>query len=65
MLTADDKYFCHNSKNLQLPNQAQLSKNLKTFCCLFIAFSESTLIFEKNKELHTYCARLKINSQVL
>ena len=50
-MTADDEYFRHNRKNLPLTIQMQLSKKPKIFCCLFMAFLESTLNFkhfEKN-----------------
>ena len=48
----DDKYFHHNSKTT-LPIPLQISKELKTFCRIFIAFSASTLNFkhfEKKKK---------------
>ena len=45
-LTADDEYSRHNTENLPLPIQMQLSKKPKTFCCIFIAFLESALNFE-------------------
>ena len=45
-LTADDEYFRHNRKNLPLTIQMQLSKKPKIFCCLFMAFLESTLNFK-------------------
>ena len=46
MLTVNDKYFRHYSRNLELPIQVQLSKKFKTFSCLFIAFSQSSFNFE-------------------
>ena len=49
-LTADDEYFRHNSKNLQLLILVQLSKKQKTFCCFFITLSESTLNFEHSEK---------------
>ena len=45
-MTAHDEYFRYNKENLQLPTQIQLSKKLKTFCCIFTAFLKSTLSFE-------------------
>ena len=45
-LTADYQYSRSNRENLPLPIQMQLFKKPKTFCCIFIAFLESTLNFE-------------------
>ena len=46
MLTADYEYSRSNRENLLLPSQMQLSKKLKIFCYVLIAFLESTLNLE-------------------
>ena len=46
-LTAVDEYSRHNTENLPLPIQMQLSKKPRTFCFFLIAFLESTLSFEQ------------------
>ena len=51
-----DEYFRHNREDFPLPFQIQISKKPKPFCCIFIAFLESTLnfeYFEKNNEPHS------------
>ena len=45
-LTANFKYSPSKMANLPLPIQTQLSEKPKIFCCIFIAFLESTLNFE-------------------
>ena len=45
-LTANYEYSRSNRENLSLPIQMQISNKLKTFCCDFIAFWESTLSFK-------------------
>ena len=45
-LTANDEYCRSNMENLPLPIETQLSEKPKIFCCIFIAFLESTLNFE-------------------
>ena len=45
-LTSDGKYPVHDSENLQLPIQMQLSEKGKTFCEFFLAFLESTSNFK-------------------
>ena len=45
-LTANEEYSHSNRENLPLPIQMQLSENPKIFCCIFIAFLESTWNFE-------------------
>ena len=54
-MTAKYKYSRSNRENLPLPIQMQISKKLKTFCCDFIAFLESTLNVEhfEKKEPHS------------
>ena len=52
MLTANE-YSCSKTENLWLPIPMKFSQKLKTYCCFFIAFLESTLNFkhfEKNKK---------------
>ena len=46
-LTANYEYSGSNRENLPLPIQIQLFEKLKVFCCIFIAFLESTLSFER------------------
>ena len=46
-LTANYEYSVSNRENLPLPIQIQLFEKLKVFCCIFIAFLESTLSFER------------------
>ena len=53
MLTANYEYSCRKRENLRLPIPIKFSQKLKTYCCFFIAFLESTLNFkhfEKNKK---------------
>ena len=45
-LTADDKYFLHNSENLCQPIQMQLSKKEKKFSESFASFLKPTSNFE-------------------
>ena len=60
LLTMDNEYSHHNRENSLLTLQMQLSKKVKTFCCILTTFLESTLNFErffffkkKKKELHS------------
>ena len=46
-LTANYEYSRSNWENLLLSIQMQLFEIPKIFCCIFIAFLESTLNFEK------------------
>ena len=46
MLTANYEYSRHNTDDLPLPVQMQLSGKLKTFAEFFIAILESALNFE-------------------
>ena len=51
-LTANYEYSRSNRENVPLQIQMQLSEKPKIFCCIFIAFLESTLNFkhfEKNR----------------
>ena len=41
-LTADDKYFLHNSENFSLAIQLQLSKKQETFSEIFAPLLKST-----------------------
>ena len=66
-LTADYEYSRSNRENLPLPIQMQLFKKPKTFCCIFIAFLESTLNFEyfekKKKKSHSLSISEIIDSE--
>ena len=66
MLTADYEYSRSNRENLLLPSQMQLSKKLKIFCYVLIAFLESTLNFEhfeKKKKPHSLSISEIIDSE--
>ena len=45
-MTANYKYSRSNRENLPLSIQIQLPEKPKLFCCIFIAYWESTLNFE-------------------
>ena len=45
-LTANYEYSRSNRENLPSPIQMQLSKKPKIFCCVCLAFLESTLNFQ-------------------
>ena len=55
-LTADDQYSLLNRDNLTQPIRTQLFQKQKAFSQFFLAFLESTLIFEhlqKKDDLHS------------
>ena len=57
-LTTNYEYSHSNTDNLPLPFQMQLSKKLKRFSSLFIAFSESALNFEHFREKKKFIAQV-------
>ena len=60
-MTANYEYSRRNRENLPLSIQMQLSEKQKLFCCIFIAFLESTLNcehFEKKKKDEPHILRI-------